>query len=124
MVPQLGAVGFGAAGAGLAAGALIKTMSDMYRQVLDAFLRDHLDHPRAWQEQPAFSKSRAPLNEAADKAREFFNALHANEMAVVNPWKAARDRLRENPNASLLRELVAEHAGLLADPDDPRPQPA
>jgi hypothetical protein len=95
-----------------------------YRAALMEFVKEHGDSPRAWDAQDSFRKSRAPLNETADQAWAFFRELRECDAAPINPWRSARERLRENPNASLLRELVAEHAGLLADPDDARPQPA
>jgi hypothetical protein len=65
----------------------------------------------------AHAKGRRPLDESAASALEFFKAPHANDgLSAENPWKAARERLRENPHASVLKEMVAEFGGLLADP--------
>jgi hypothetical protein len=39
------------------------------------------------------------------------------EAAGLSPyWKSARERLRENPDAAVLRHLVAEFDGLLNNP--------
>jgi hypothetical protein len=91
------------------------------RAALMSFARDHENYPSAWSEQNAFRRARQPLDAAADEVWQFFRDLRESELPVVNPWKSARERLRENPNASLLKEMVAEFDGLL-DPDDDRPQ--
>jgi hypothetical protein len=44
---------------------------------------------------------------------------------LYRAWEGRLSPTMRQPHvAGEMRELVAEHAGLLADPDDPRPQPA
>jgi chromosome segregation ATPase len=95
-----------------------------YRSALMAFVRDHGDRPSQWDKQSAWDKSREPLNESAALVWAFFRELR--EATAPSPcWKTIRARLREDPNAAILRPLVAEFDGLLAkDPDEPRPEPA
>jgi hypothetical protein len=82
-----------------------------YRAALQAFVVDHGNSPTQWHLLDAFRKSREPLDEAANQVWAFMRG----EASAPSPcWKAIRERLRENPNAPLLRPLVAEFAGLLA----------
>jgi hypothetical protein len=86
-----------------------------YKAALMAFARDHSNGPTEWHLQNGFRKSREPLDESADKAWAFFRDLRESEAAAGSPcWKAIRESLRANPNAPLLRPLVAEFDGLLA----------
>jgi hypothetical protein len=86
-----------------------------------AFIRDYQDsRPTEWHKQDAFRKARQPLGDAANQAFAFFRSLRECEASATNVWKDARVRLREDPNAAVLRELVREF-DMLADPDDQRP---
>jgi hypothetical protein len=83
-----------------------------YRAALMSFVRDHGARPTQYHLQPGFDKARAPLDEAADDVWQFFRELREAETPPINPWKSVRERLRENPDGAVLRELVQQFDGL------------
>jgi chromosome segregation ATPase len=89
-----------------------------YRFALASFVGDQMDRPREWHKQDSFDKSREPLKQAADQIWKFFRELRECDSGAVNPWQDARERLRENPEASVLRNLVAAFDGLCGATDD------
>jgi hypothetical protein len=74
--------------------------------LLLAFVRDHENRPSAWHLQRAFDAGRAPLKAAAAEARACLQGIREFEVMPTNPFRAAREQLRENPNAAL-PELTA-----------------
>lgn len=80
-----------------------------YRSALLSFVRDHSAEPTEWHKQDAFRTARQPLDESAAMVWAFKDLREATAPSPC--WKAARERLRENPEASVLRNLVAEFEG-------------
>jgi len=89
-----------------------------YKSALRAFAADFSDRPRAWHLQAGFDKARAPLDEAANEVWTFFRDLREAKLPAINPWRSIREKLRENPDGAVLRELVQSFDGLLDKPDD------
>lgn len=57
--------------------------------------------PTATDEYLAFEKARKPLAETRNSVKKFFETLDVVDRSSPNPWSAARELLRSNPQAEL-----------------------
>jgi hypothetical protein len=57
--------------------------------------------PQAWEAAAAFDAGRKPLAQTRESIEAFLRETHVVERSVPDPWLAARERLRADPNAAL-----------------------
>jgi hypothetical protein len=82
-----------------------------YQALLLALVQDHRDWPTEWALQRAFDEGRKPVDAVAAEASATLRGIREYEMMDGNPFKAAREALREDPMAELNPLLPGKPVG-------------